>query len=285
MAGRLEHLPAAGPRTPAHGAPSPRRRARPPRPLLHRPGTMTDLRLSVIICAYTLDRWDQLVEAVGSVHAPVRSRRRGGRRGRPQRRAARARAGERSPAASPRCCPTRSAAAWRVRATPASRHRRGDVVVFLDDDARADPALARGDVEALRRPGRHRGRRAGRAAVGRRCPGLVPARVRLGRRAAPTPASPSGRRRCATRSARTCPSAGSPSLAVGGFRVEVGRVGADALGGEETELSIRLAAALPRARASCTSRPPSCTTTCRRTAGAGPTTAGAAGPRASARRR
>ena len=30
---------------------------------------MTDLRLSVIICAYTMARWDQLVEAVESVRA------------------------------------------------------------------------------------------------------------------------------------------------------------------------------------------------------------------------
>src|SRR5689334_1846418 len=30
---------------------------------------MTDPRLSVIICAYTMARWDQLAEAVASVHA------------------------------------------------------------------------------------------------------------------------------------------------------------------------------------------------------------------------
>ena len=39
-----------------------------------------------------------------------------------------------------------------------------------------------------------------------------------------------------------------PVLAVGGFRVEVGRVGADALGGEETELSIRLGQHYPGTR-------------------------------------
>ena len=239
---------------------------------------MTDLRLSVIICAYTLDRWDQLVEAVASVHAQSTP-------------AAEVvvvvdhndelleRAGQTLAGGGHGCCPTPSAAAWPVRATPVSRRRTGTWWCSWTTTPRRDPALARGDVRHYARPGRPRRRRAGRAAVGRRCPGLVPARVRLGGRlllhrparrtsAGPQPdrrqhVLPPGRRRW--------------RWAASG--VEVGRVGAGALGCEETELPIRLAQRLPRHADPARAGRRSCTTTCPADRGRGPTSAGAAGPR------
>ena len=123
------------------------------------------------------------------------------------------------------------------------------------------PRLARGDVEALRRPRRHRGRRAGRTAVGDGAPAwfppefgwvvgcsytgqpertgdgaqpdrrqhVVPPRVRRGGGRLPRRGGSRRRRR---RSAARRPSCRSGSRSA------------------------------TRARASCTSRPPSCTTTC-----------------------
>jgi GT2 family glycosyltransferase len=207
---------------------------------------MTDIRLSVIICAYTMGRWNQLVEAVGSVHA------------------------QSTPAAQVVVVIDHNeelldrAGAFFANGTtmvvPNSQRRglagarntgveaaSGDVVVFLDDDARATPRW-------LEEMTRHY---ADPAVIG--VGGLVvplwaagvpawfppefgwvvgcsytgqPERTAVVRN--PIGANMSFRR--------------EPVLAVGGFRVEVGRVGADALGGEETELSIRLGLRHPGAR-------------------------------------
>lgn len=207
---------------------------------------MTDTRLSVIICAYTLDRWDQLVEAVLSVHAQT------------------------TPAHEVLVVidhndelldlARRSLTGTATRVVPNSQRRGlagarntgveqacGDVVVFLDDDARADPRW-------LEEMSRHY---ADPAVIG--VGGLVvplwedgvppwfppefgwvvgcsytgqPERTAVVRN--PIGANMSFRR--------------EPVLAVGAFRVEVGRVGANALGGEETELAIRLGLRHPESR-------------------------------------
>ena len=207
---------------------------------------MTDLRLSVIICAYTLDRWDQLVEAVGSVHAQSTP-------------AAEVvvvvdhndelleRAGQSLAGGTTRVLPNtqrRGLAGARNTGVEASG---GDVVVFLDDDARATPRW-------LEEMSRHY---ADPAVIG--VGGLV---VPLWADGAPAWFPPEfgwvvG---CSYtgQPERTAPVRNpiganmsfrrEPVLAVGGFRVEVGRVGADALGGEETELSIRLAQHYPGTR-------------------------------------
>ena len=57
----------------------------------------------------------------------------------------------------------------------------GSVVAFLDDDAVAEPDWLERMLTRLRRPGRDRGRRPGRAGLGRRPPRLLPGRVQLGR--------------------------------------------------------------------------------------------------------
>ena len=207
---------------------------------------MTDLRLSVIICAYTLDRWDQLVEAVGSVHA------------------------QSTPAAEvvvvvdhndellERARQTLAGGATRVlpniqrRGLAGARNTGveasgGDVVVFLDDDARATPRW-------LEEMSRHYADPAVLGVGGLVVPlwadgvpawfppefGWVVGCSYTGQpeRTAPV-RNPIG----ANMSFRR-----EPVLAVGGFRVEVGRVGADALGGEETELSIRLSQHYPGTR-------------------------------------
>ena len=140
---------------------------------------MTDTRLSVIICAYTLDRWDQLVEAVLSVHAQT------------------------TPAHEVLVVIDHNDELLDLGRAVAHRHRHrvvpnsqrrglagarntgveaawGDVVVFLDDDARADPALAGGDVEALRATPRSSASAGSSCRCGRTVRRLVPARVRLG---------------------------------------------------------------------------------------------------------
>jgi GT2 family glycosyltransferase len=207
---------------------------------------MTDLRLSVIICAYTLDRWDQLVEAVGSVHT------------------------QSTPAAEVIVVvdhndellerATRTFAGGVTTVLPNIQRRGlagarntgveasgGDVVVFLDDDARATP----GWLEEMCR------HYADPAVIG--VGGLV---VPLWADGVPAWFPPefgwvvgcsyTGQ---PERTAQVRNPIGAnmsfrrdPVLAVGGFRVEVGRVGADALGGEETELSIRLGQHYPGTR-------------------------------------
>ena len=243
---------------------------------------MTDPRLSVIICAYTMARWDQLVEAVASVHAQSTP-------------AAEVvvvvdhndelleRAGALADAATVVLPNTQRRGLAGARNTGVEA-ATGEVVVFLDDDARAAPRWLEEMSKHYRDP----------TVIG--VGGLV---VPLWASGAPDwfppefgwvvgcsytrPAGAHGGGAQPDRRQHVVP-ARSPSWPCGGFRVEVGRVGADALGGEETELSIRLAQH-PRARASCTSRPRSCTTTCPATAGDGPTSDDAAGPRGSARRR
>ena len=125
---------------------------------------------------------------------------------------------------------------------------RGDVVVFLDDDARAAPRWLEEMSRHYARPHRHRGRRARRTAVGRRCaPAWFPPEfgwvVGCSYTGQPERTAPVRNPIGANMSFRR-----EPVLAVGGFRVEVGRVGADALGGEETELSIRLGQHYPGTR-------------------------------------
>ena len=207
---------------------------------------MTDPRLSVIICAYTMARWDQLVEAVASVHAQSTP-------------AAEVvvvvdhnddlleRAGGVLADAATVVLPNTQRRGLAGARNTGVEAASGEVVVFLDDDARAAPRWLEEMSKHYRDP----------AVIG--VGGLV---VPLWASGAPdwfppefgwvvgcsytgqpehtaVVRNPIG----ANMSFRR-----DPVLAVGGFRVEVGRVGADALGGEETELSIRLAQHHPGSR-------------------------------------
>ena len=207
---------------------------------------MTDPRLSVIICAYTMARWDQLVEAVASVHAQSTP-------------AAEVvvvvdhndelleRAGAVLADAATVVLPNTQRRGLAGARNTGVEAATGEVVVFLDDDARAAPRWLEEMSKHYRDP----------TVIG--VGGLV---VPLWASGAPdwfppefgwvvgcsytgqpehtaVVRNPIG----ANMSFRR-----DPVLAVGGFRVEVGRVGADALGGEETELSIRLAQHHPGSR-------------------------------------
>ena len=207
---------------------------------------MTDPRLSVIICAYTMARWDQLVEAVASVHAQSTP-------------AAEVvvvvdhndelleRAGGVLADAATVVLPNTQRRGLAGARNTGVEAATGEVVVFLDDDARAAPRWLEEMSKHYRDP----------TVIG--VGGLV---VPLWASGAPdwfppefgwvvgcsytgqpehtaVVRNPIG----ANMSFRR-----DPVLAVGGFRVEVGRVGADALGGEETELSIRLAQHHPGSR-------------------------------------
>ena len=84
----------------------------------------------------------------------------------------------------------------------------GEVVLFLDDDAAAHPGWLAGHVQHYADARRPRRRRAGRPRVGRPAPAGSPPSS-AGSWAARTSASPPPPPRSATRSGRTCPSAGT----------------------------------------------------------------------------
>ena len=165
--------------------------------------------VSVIVCAYTDERWDDLLAAVASLRAQTAV---------PgeiilvidHNDDLHARRAPRRPRASSRS-PTSSSAASPARATAASPSPRASVVAFLDDDAVAEPDWLERMLTRLRRPGRDRGRRPGRAAPGTADAPRPSRTSSTGSWAAPTAACPRRPRRCATRSARTCPSAARSS--------------------------------------------------------------------------
>ncbi|MFJ8621737.1 glycosyltransferase family 2 protein [Kitasatospora sp. NPDC093550] len=200
--------------------------------------------LSVVVCAYTLDRWDDLRAAIGSLHAQ-----------------------HRPPDEvllvcdhCPELARRAEAAFPGVRVLP-NRHRRGlsgarntgvtaarcDVVAFLDDDAAAEPDWTTHLLAPYRDPDVD--------GVG----GLVVPRWDGGR---PPwfPAEFDWVVGCSYRglpehraSVRNFIGANmsfrrTALLAVGGFRTDLGRVGTRPLGCEETELCLRLAERHPRAR-------------------------------------
>jgi glycosyltransferase involved in cell wall biosynthesis len=206
---------------------------------------MSGVRVSVVICAYTMTRWTQLVDAVRSVQEQT------------------------CPAdevivvidysdelldcAKNELVPdVRVVANESVKGLSGARNTgvaaaSGDVVAFLDDDAAAEP----GWLESI--------------AVHYADPGVI------GVGGLVVPAWATGRPRwfppefdwvvgCSytglpvtTAQVRNPIGANmsfrrEPILTVGGFATTIGRVGADALGCEETELSIRLARRFPGTR-------------------------------------
>lgn len=206
---------------------------------------MSAVPTSVVICAYTMARWAQLVDAVGSVRQQTRP-------------------ADEIIVVIDHCDELLDRAKnelgpdVRVLANDAARGlssarntgveaAAGDIVAFLDDDATAEPAW-------LERLTAHYtdpdvigvgGLVIPQWATGR--PGWFPAEfgwvvgcsytglpVRTGPVRNPIGASMSFRR--------------EPVRTVGGFSATVGRVGADAFGCEETELSIRLARRFPATR-------------------------------------
>ena len=153
--------------------------------------------VSVVVCAYTDERWDDLLAAVASLRAQTAAPARSSSSSTttttcsPALRATLPEASSRSP--------TPGSAASPARATAASRSPRGAVVAFLDDDAVAEPDWLERLLAAYARPARDRRRRRRSSrpgpAAGPRC---VPGRVRLGRRLhLPRPAH-DDRARCAT---------------------------------------------------------------------------------------
>jgi GT2 family glycosyltransferase len=203
----------------------------------------TEPTLSVIVCAYTLDRWDDTQASIASVRS--------------QRRAA-----DDIVLIIDHCPPL-----WRLacRALPGIRvlpnlQRQGlsgarntgvaaalgDVVAFLDDDAAADPSwterlLAHYDdprvvgVGGLVVPNWHTGR-----------PAWFPPEfdwvVGCSYRGLPRNPAPVRNFIGANMSFRR-----AELLAVGGFRTDLGRVGTRPLGCEETELCLRISARRPDA--------------------------------------
>ncbi len=145
----------------------------------------------------------------------------------------------------------------------------GEVVAFLDDDAFAAPDWLERLAEAYRDPDGARRRRRRAARLGRGQAGLVPARVRLGRRLHPLGDAARARKRCATWSAPTCRFRREALVEVGGFRHELGRVGTIPAGCEETDLCIRIGKRWPRGDRSSTTRPPRSITSSRPRRGTG----------------
>lgn len=198
--------------------------------------------VSVVICAYTLDRWAELVQAVISVGDQTRH---------PDQTIV---VIDHNPALLERARQTFTDAT--VIANPSDRGlsgarnagvaaARGEIVAFLDDDARADRQWLAGLLSAYRDPSvvgtgglvepRWRSRRPARWlprefywTIGCSYTGL-PTEVAAIRN--PIGASMSFRREAIVRA--------------GGFREGVGRVGAVPLGCEETELAVRIAGASP----------------------------------------
>ncbi|GAA4794115.1 glycosyltransferase family 2 protein [Streptomyces sanyensis] len=199
---------------------------------------------SVVVCAYTLDRWDDVRAAVASLR----------RQSRPvdeillvvdhcpelYERAAAGLPGE-----------VRVLASHERRGLSGARNTgvaaaRGEVVAFLDDDATADPdwharlAAGYGDpavagVGGLVRPWWTTGR-----------PAWFPPEfdwvVGCSYRGLPEHPAPVRNFIGANMSFRR-----AEVLAAGGFRTDLGRVGRTPLGGEETELCLRIAARSPGA--------------------------------------
>ncbi|MFC5667126.1 glycosyltransferase [Kitasatospora misakiensis] len=203
----------------------------------------TELTLTVVVCAYTLDRWEDLRAAIGSVLA------------------------QRRPADEVVLvvdhCPAlaaRAAAELTGVRVVENRERRGlsgarntgadtshgDVIAFLDDDAAADPdwteRLLAGyrdprvlGVGGLVRPDWETGR-----------PRWFPPEfdwvVGCSYRGLPEHPAPVRNFIGANMSFRR-----AEILAAGGFRTDLGRVGTRPLGCEETELCLRLTDRRPRA--------------------------------------
>jgi glycosyltransferase involved in cell wall biosynthesis len=206
---------------------------------------MSAAPISVVICAYTMTRWAQLVDAVGSVRQQTRP-------------------ADEIIVVIDHCDDLLDRAKnelgpdVRVLANDAARGlsgarntgvaaASGDVIAFLDDDAAAEPTW----LERLT------GHYTDRGVIG--VGGLVvpdwateqpwwfPAEfgwvVGCSYTGLPVTTAPVRNPIGANMSFRR-----EPVLTVGGFSASVGRVGADALGCEETELSIRLARRFPATR-------------------------------------
>jgi hypothetical protein len=209
------------------------------------PGRVTPSDISVVICAYTLERWDLLRAAITSA---------GDQQVHPPREVILVidhndqlfeRARNSAPAVRViRNSGPRGLSGGRTTGLDAAS---GSVVAFLDDDAVADPhwlvALSGaydaasvlgvgGSASALWERGR---------------PGWFPEEfdwvVGCSYRGLPT-------RRAPVRNPIGCNMSfrRDPLLKIGGFRSEVGRVGSRPTGGDETELSIRLLSAYPEGR-------------------------------------
>ncbi|MFC8451098.1 glycosyltransferase family 2 protein [Kitasatospora sp. NPDC057223] len=203
-----------------------------------------DPSLTVVVCAYTLARWDDLCAAIGSLHAQDRP---------PDEillvvdhcpdLAERA-AGEFTGIRIVGNRETRGLSGARNTGLAAAH---GDVIAFLDDDAAADPDWTACLLAAYRDP----------AVLG--VGGLVRARWESGRprwfppefdwvvgcsyRGLPEHGSPVRNFIGANMSFRRF-----EVVAAGGFRTDLGRVGTRPLGCEETELCLRLAVLHPDAR-------------------------------------
>lgn len=205
------------------------------------PGTQP-LTLSVIICAYTLDRWDDIRRAVHSVRRQdppplevilVSDRN--------DELLARAKAEMPEVVAVPNTLSPGLSGARNSGVAVA----RGEVVAFLDDDAAAEPGWARHLLDTYAR---------GASVIGvagsvrpdwrRPRPGWFPDEflwvIGCSYRGLPTELSPVRNGIGANMSFRR-----SVFDEVGGFDANIGRFGADAAGCEETEFSIRVRQANP----------------------------------------
>ncbi len=203
-----------------------------------------DPSLTVVVCAYTLDRWEDLCAAIGSLraqdhpadeillvvdHCPELA--------------------ERAAGAHPdvRVVTNREARGLSGARNTGLAAAHGDVIAFLDDDAAADPDWTACLLAAYRDP----------AVLG--VGGLVRARWESGRprwfppefdwvvgcsyRGLPEHASQVRNFIGANMSFRRF-----EVLAAGGFRTDLGRVGTRPLGCEETELCLRLVVLHPDAQ-------------------------------------
>lgn len=199
--------------------------------------------LTVVICAYTLDRWSDLRAAVASVHA------------------------QHHPPAElllviDHCPPLLERARARLTGTrivPNDRRRglsgarntalaaaRGELIAFLDDDAVAEPDWTARLLAGYRTPGVLGVGGLVRPWWRTARPGWFPPEfdwvVGCSYRGQPHRAAAVRNFIGANMSFRR-----APALAAGGFRTDLGRVGKRPLGCEETELCIRLAARHPGA--------------------------------------